>query len=89
MKRASYLFLFALLGAMAGFLVHAAIEIPVIYLLVSDFERYGLGLSWNSWETVHDIGAVFLLVFGALLGFLQGKKWWKVIYVERQLGIRY
>ena len=74
---------------MAGFLVHAAIEIPAIALLVGDFGRYGLGLSWEAWELVHDVGTALLIAGGALAGFFQGKKWWRVVYVERPLGIRY
>lgn len=83
MKKHLYIFLFTLLGALAGFLIHALIEIPVIALLVSDFERWGLGLSWRGWETVHIVTLTLLLVLGAYIGFRQGIHWWKVIYGRR------
>ncbi|TSC62077.1 MAG: hypothetical protein G01um101448_1210 [Parcubacteria group bacterium Gr01-1014_48] len=77
-----YLFLFTLLGVIVSFLVHAAIEIPVIDLLVKDFEKYGLGLTWRQWYSVHHIGSVLLLLLGIMGGFWQGKYWWRVMYIE-------
>ncbi len=84
MKHTIYILLFIILGVLASFLIHAAIEIPTLYLLTSDFETYGLGLSWNFWYTLHHVIAIFLLAGGIGIGFSQGKYWWRAIYVERR-----
>ena len=83
MKKVIYVILFVVLGIIVSFFVHALIEIPVIVLLVSDFEKWGLGLSWGAWETIHDVGAIILLILGIVYGFRQGKHWWKVIYNDK------
>lgn len=80
MKKVTYITLFTLLGILLSFLVHALVEIPVIALLVSDFERWGLGLSWETWEMIHMVGGVVLLIGGIVIGFLQGRHWWGVLY---------
>lgn len=79
MKKVWYITLFTLLGILLGFLLHALIEIPVIFLLVSDFERWGMGFSWGIWEMIHTIGALALLILGAVIGFRQGQHWWNIV----------
>ena len=83
-KQGIYISLFVLLGVLVSFLMHAGIEIPVIYLLVNDFATYSLGLTWDAWYTIHAVGSVVLLLLGLLVGFQQGRYWWRVIYVERR-----
>ncbi len=83
-KRTLYIFLFTLLGAMLSLLVHAAIEIPVINLLVEDFEKYGLGLTWQQWYMIHSVGSIALLLLGIIFGYRQGKHWWRVMYIENK-----
>ncbi len=82
MKKPIYILLFTLLGVLVSFLLHAVLEIPIIALLVSDFERWGMGLSWETWEMIHNTGAVVLMMAGAWIGFKKGKHWWNVIYVH-------
>lgn len=65
---------------LASTLVHAGVEMITIELLVSDFERYGLSLSWGVWYMVHHIGAAVLLALGVFVGYRQGIYWWKRIY---------
>ena len=84
-KRGLYIICFIILGILASFLVHTGIEIPIINLLVSNFNKYSLGLSWGQWQMIHDIGAVVLLVLGMWVGYRQGVYWWNVIYVEKRL----
>lgn len=79
-KRTAYIFLFILLGILLSFLVHAGIEIPVIKLLINDFETYGLGLSWQQWYVLHHIFSAVTLLLGVTLGYWQGMYWWKRIY---------
>lgn len=83
-KRIIYVALFTLLGIMVSFLIHAGIEIPVIFLLLKDFDRYSLGLTWDQWYMIHHVGAIFLFVLGVVGGFLQGRHWWEIIYVQKK-----
>ena len=80
MKKFIYIFLFIILGILLSTILHAAIEIPVIYLLVSNFEKYSLGLRWADWYLVHHIGTAILLLGGIILGAFLGFKFWKKIY---------
>lgn len=88
-KKIIYISLFIFLGIVASFLVHAAIEILAISLLVKDFERYGLGLSWRQWYAIHHIGSALLLFFGIAAGYWQGKYWWKIIYVDKKYDYKH
>ena len=83
-KKIIYILCFIVLGVLVSFLVHAAIEIPIINLLVSDFDRYGLGLSWAQWQMIHDVGTVVLLILGMIVGYMQGRYWWQMIYVQKK-----
>lgn len=78
-----YIFLFVVFGALISFLIHTTIEIWHINLLLADFSKYSLGLSWAQWYIVHGIGTVILSVGGSLFGFLQGKYWWRALYENR------
>ena len=84
MKRIVYIICFTLLGVIVQLLIHAVIEILYINLLLKDFQRYNLGLSWDQWFTVHYIGTIVLLIAGILLGFWQGIYWWKILYENKR-----
>lgn len=84
MKRAVYIIAFTFLGVLLQFLVHAGIEIPVISLLLNDFETFGLGLTWDQWVMIHNVGTIVFFAAGALAGFFQGRYWWRVIYIEKR-----
>lgn len=84
-KRAVYIAAFVVLGILLSFLAHAGIEIWYIGRLIANFKTYGFGLSWSQWVMIHHIGAILLFLFGAIAGFLQGRFWWRVIYVEKRL----
>lgn len=84
MKRLIYLLLSILLWILISFLIHATIEIPAIYFLTKDFNKYGLGLSWNSWYQIHQVGTAILLIFGVIFGYFIGKRWWRFIYIEKR-----
>jgi hypothetical protein len=77
MKKVAYISLFVLLGIVLQFIIHALIEMGVIKLLTSDFEKYSLGLSWENWYLIHHIGTVILLVVGVLFGLWAGFYFWK------------
>jgi hypothetical protein len=85
-KRTVYLLAFVVFGVLAQFLVHAGLEMIVIELLIRDYNRYGLGLSWSQWYAAHAILTVLLFAMGAVFGYRQGVYWWNVIYVEKRFG---
>lgn len=86
MKKIIYISLFTVLGILAQFLVHAILEVWYIDLLISDFDTYGLGFTWQNWFLIHKVFTVILFVGGASLGFWQGHYWWKQIYVLKRWG---
>lgn len=79
-KKYFYIAMFTLLGILASLVVHAGVEIAVIDLLTTDFERYNLGFSWSSWLTIHLVWSVLISVIFTIMGFWQGKYWWGKIY---------
>jgi hypothetical protein len=86
MKRAFYTLCFTFLGFLLQLLVHAVVEAGVLALLLRDFDRYGLGLSWNRWYAVHQTLTLAFLIGGIALGYRWGVKWWQVLYVEKRFG---
>lgn len=79
-----YIGAFTLLGFLLASILHAVIEIPVINLLVADFDRWSLGLTWEQWFLVHHVGAAILWIAGVLFGYKEGQYWWQVMYVEKK-----
>ena len=86
MKRKIYIACFIVLGLLLAFLMHALIEIYVIKLLISDWDRFGLGLNFEQWMWIHDIFVAALITLGSYIGFRQGKYWWYVLYVLKKYG---
>ena len=84
MKKVFYISMCALLGVLVGFIAHALLEIPIIYLMVSDFDKYSFGLTWDQLMMVHWIYTATLLFIGLIAGLKLGFKWWQYIYVERK-----
>ncbi|MEK7636186.1 MAG: hypothetical protein AAB362_00655 [Patescibacteria group bacterium] len=82
LKKYLYISLFAILGVLCASLIHGIVEILYIQLLLADFGRYGLGLSWGVWIYIHNILAIGLWVLGLVLGFYFGRYWWQVMYVR-------
>ena len=80
MKKNIYISLFTFLGILLQFILHAVVETWYIALLLHNFERWGMGLSWNEWMAIHHTGAVILFIAGAAFGFWQGIFWWKRLY---------
>lgn len=86
MKRAIYILAFTILGILLQLIVHALLEMAVITLLLRDFDRFGLGLSWRQWYAVHHVVTLALLIAGVSLGYRWGVRWWQVLYVEKRYG---
>lgn len=83
-KKYIYIISFTVLGILVSFILHAAIEIPLLKLFQKDFIKYGFGLSWDIWYAIHSIGTIILFIAGAILGIWGGVHWWRVIYVEKK-----
>ena len=64
MKRGFYILAFTFLGFLLQFIVHALAEMAVLSLLLKDFGRYGLGLTWSQWYAVHHVVGLALLIAG-------------------------
>ena len=87
-KQYFYILLFTLLGWMVLYLLYAMIEYLILTTLLEDFDHYGLGLTWGSWwYLVHLLSALFSLT-GITVGFLQGRYWWQIVYVDHKLKRR-
>jgi len=84
MKKIIYIICFSFLGVLLQFLIHAGIEVLYIKLLLSDFQKYSLGFSWDQWFLIHFIATIILLVIGILFGFWQGMYWWKRLYENKK-----
>lgn len=83
-KRIVYILLFVVLGIIISFIIHALIELPILRLLTKDFDKYGFGLTWAQWYSIHYLGSIILLLLGIVTGYLQGKYWWRIIYIEKK-----
>ena len=84
MKRKVYVVLFTLLGLQFGFFAHMLLEVWWIKLLLADYGKYGFGLTWKDWEMVHMYGVPFLMILFGALGYLEGVKFWKILYVDQK-----
>lgn len=82
MKRVIYIMAFTVLGIMLQMIVHVGIESWYIRLLVGNFERYNLGLSWSDWYIVHHALTAALLLAGTVFGYVQGVHWWNQVHVN-------
>lgn len=81
-KKYTYIAGFILLGVIVNFLLHGLIELLVIDLLLTDFQRFSLGISWDGWFRIHVVGGTILFLACAGLGFQQGIHWWSVMYAD-------
>lgn len=79
-KRSIYLILFTVVGLLIGVLAESLMELAYIGLLVSDFNRYSYGLSWEDLKQFRDIFAIILLAACGVWGYNAGNYWWHQIY---------
>lgn len=83
MKKCIYTGFFILLGLLFQFLAHAGLEIFYINRLLVDYGTYGFGLSWETWELIHDAISYFLIVIGIWAGYRLAQKWYPRLYTEQ------
>ncbi len=84
MKKYFYIILFAFLGVLLQFLLHILLENWYIGLLLNNFDKYSLGVSWDGWFLIHFILTIILFIFGLFFGLWQGIYWWKRIYENKK-----
>lgn len=82
-KKILYIFLWVILGLMFSIIIHAMIEIPIIYILISDFKKYSLGLSWADWYLIHHVGTAILTILGIFGGAWLGFIAWDKLYEKK------
>lgn len=86
MKRYCYIAAFMFLGLLVSLLVHAAVEIPTLAILTADPATLAGSLAWQHWRLFHDIGGQILSLAFIILGFVLGRKFWRILYVEKRYG---
>jgi hypothetical protein len=67
-KREVYVFSFALLGLLMGTVIYGLGSLLVIY------KGYFLDFNWY---------LLILLIGGTVAGFMEGLRWWHIIYIEK------
>jgi len=72
-------------GIFKNIVVSLLIFVEMIYinLLITKFEIFGLGLSFDTWFLIHTIYGIVLLIAGLTVGAWQGFYWWPRIYGKR------
>lgn len=84
MKRNIYIILTTFLGILSGGLIIGLIEKWIINNALSQ------GIFPQSYFYIREYGyispylALSILILSAFLGFLLGRKWWKIVYVEKR-----
>lgn len=78
--------LFMVLGFLVATLIHGALEIPLLFWMQADLEMGQTNWLWEIWPMTHQIGGVFLWLSGTVIGFFLGKKFWRILYIEKRYG---
>lgn len=84
MKRIIYILLATILGMLLSIIAVTLIELPVIWLVITDIDKYSFGLSWNDLTTLHLVFSGVMLAVGSIFGVWLGFRWWKYIYIEKK-----
>lgn len=86
MKKYFYIGAFMFLGFLVSMLVHAGVEIPTLAIITHDPDRVAESYLWQHWWLFHDIGGKVLSFAFVVFGFILGRKFWQVLYVEKRYG---
>lgn len=89
MKKYFYISCAVVFWILLGFILHIIIEVSTISLLLNNFERYGLGLSWAQLMTIHYVFTFVLFLASIVVGVIAGLKWWKFIYIDKKYRGRF
>ena len=67
-------------------LVHAAVEIPTLRIITADPALMAGNYLWQHWGLLHGVGGSVLSASFILFGFILGRKFWQILYVEKRYG---
>ena len=84
MKKQIYIFLAMVLGVLLTTILHGVVEVFYIGLLMENFDKYNLGLSWDAIYIVHYVFTIVLAVLGIIGGYFLGQRWWRIVYIEKR-----
>lgn len=85
MKRIFYIASFAFLGVLVSTLVHAAIEIPLLSVMENQLMT-GSSFLADNWWFIHGWGGKLLWLGGVVGGYIAGRRFWQILYVEKRYG---
>lgn len=88
MKKNIYIILVITLFILLAALFVSSIEFLIIKLMISDFDKYSLGLTWNSLVLIRNTLAITVLFGFSVLGYFISLKWWKYVYVDKKYKIK-
>lgn len=86
MKKYFYIIAFMFLGLLVSLLVHALVEIPTLAIITRDPDAMVGNYVWQHWWLFHGIGGRVLTAAFVLFGFILGRKFWQILYVEKRYG---
>jgi hypothetical protein len=86
MKKTLYVFLFTTAALLLTFLVHAVLEISILWWIQNNFDVYGSSYVWQNWSFLHLWVGRLLWVIGLVLGVYGGFRYWDILYIEQRYG---
>ncbi|MFA6105371.1 MAG: hypothetical protein WC725_02100 [Patescibacteria group bacterium] len=90
LKKYFYIFSWVVLGLMLSFLAHAIIEIKMIeYALRKNIILYNYTAFGSGYCVLPTVVQFTLIATGVIGGFLAGRYFWRVIYVERRYDSKF
>ncbi|MFA6306484.1 MAG: hypothetical protein WCV70_02230 [Patescibacteria group bacterium] len=84
-KKAIYLFAATILGVLLSFIAHAVIEINYLNSVLSQ----GRTVRFYGNCALPPALSILLLILGAVGGFLLGRVWWRLVYIDRVWAKKY
>ncbi len=78
--------MFGTLGLLLATLLHAAIEIPLLLWMQIILEAGETPWLWDEWPLLHWLGGTVLWLGGIGVGIFLGKKFWRILYIEKRYG---
>lgn len=86
MKRLFYIGAFLVLGLLLATLLHAGIEISLLAWMQVQLETGKTSVLLKHRELIHGVGGKLLWFGGGVAGFALGRKFWRILYIERRYG---
>lgn len=86
MKKGLYVFLFVIASLLVSFLVHAVLEISILWWVQNNITAASSSLIRNNWSFLHVWGGRLLWALGLIGGLYGGFRYWDILYVEKRYG---